>query len=188
MDLESILNSLLKKKKPKPYASVFEQGDMSSPNYRAVLEEQQGLEGSYPELLMMGLRGFGGAGKSAASVDPVQIGRHLPVNYKPFEELSNIDRQLATLSAERKTAQSRGGEGWLDGLSGNLSQWDHRLGPEIALMLGRSTADRFETSKHKRLQRQDQYNQAMREREAFFSQMNNAPDNASIAEIFRQIQ
>lgn len=152
LDLRQLLEMLFKRKEPAPYASVLEQGDMASPHYRKYLERQQGLEGVYPELIGL----TRGRGIPEGSVAPaVSIGSKVPKGYIPFGELSNIDRGLAMLKAQRSRPSNS--KYLKDGLKDSVAEWDTRLAPEMALMAGKFTSDQFEEDRLRKLRRVKPY-------------------------------
>ncbi len=86
------------------FVSVLEKGDMSSPAYRAQLEREQGLEGSYPEMIAAPLV------KSAVGAARAGLDRFLASRApKRFTDLENARRDAAfrTLT-ERERAKYLG--------------------------------------------------------------------------------
>jgi hypothetical protein len=76
-----------KKSKPE-YVSVLERGDMSSPRYRAYLEQKQGLEGVYPEQLLAGAPAAGRSGLSLLrkATDKVLAKNQPKFKFDPLDE------------------------------------------------------------------------------------------------------
>jgi hypothetical protein len=81
------------------FVSVLEKGDMSSPAYRAQLEREQGLEGSYPEMIVAPLV-KGAVGAARAGLDRILASRASG----KFRDLDNARRNEAftTLTEKEK--------------------------------------------------------------------------------------
>lgn len=89
-------NTLAKKRFAKGgFVSVLEKGDMSSPAYRAQLEREQALEGSYPEMVAAPLL------KSARAGLDLLLASRMP---KKLRSLDNARREVAfrTLTEKEK--------------------------------------------------------------------------------------
>lgn len=75
----------------KEYVSVLERGDMSSPAYRAYLENAQALEGSHPEMFVGGLAALARQGANTAR--GLLAARQRP--YLTEYEIANMQHQAA---------------------------------------------------------------------------------------------
>lgn len=101
MDLQQILSSLFRRPQQDNYFSVLEDRSMENPRYRQYLEQQQGLENSYPELALL-MRGMGRAPVAqAAEYAPVSIGSRV----RDPRQISEDAKQLIFDMWKQKQAQ-----------------------------------------------------------------------------------
>ena len=90
------------------FVSVLEKGDMSSPAYRAQLEREQGLEGSYPEMIVAPLV------KSAVGAARAGLDRLLSKRAsEKFTDLDNARRNAAFMTLTEKEKAKYFGTGQL---------------------------------------------------------------------------
>jgi hypothetical protein len=90
------------------FVSVLEKGDMSSPAYRAQLEREQGLEGSYPEMIVAPLV-KSAAGAARAGLDRLLASRAS----EKFTDLDNARRNAAFMTLTEKEKAKYFGTGQL---------------------------------------------------------------------------
>jgi hypothetical protein len=82
------------------FVSVLEKGDMSSPAYRAQLEREQGLEGSYPEMVVAPLV-KGAVGAARAGFDRLMASR----TQGNLRDLDNARRSVVFRALTEKEKQ-----------------------------------------------------------------------------------
>jgi hypothetical protein len=100
-------NTLAKKRFNKGgFVSVLEKGDMSSPAYRAQLEREQGLEGSYPEMVVAPLV-KGAVGAARAGFDRLLASR----TQGNLRDLDNTRRNVSFRTLTEKEKQKYFGTG-----------------------------------------------------------------------------
>jgi hypothetical protein len=102
--IEDLLELLgIQKKQPRQYLSVLDDHTMDNPRYRSYMEQEQGLGGVYPELLMMGR----GSGPRAQLGGRAEIGSKVPQGYRPFTDMSQSEQRLAMLRQKNISRQNQ---------------------------------------------------------------------------------